>query len=495
MAEKKVSVRGSAAARAGKALDKKLRATAGDSFVNFAQKLGIGADNALSSGTYGFNPITRQRVMLEWIHRGSWIGGVAVDVVADDMTRAGVSIEGGLKSEQIDEIGEAATELGIWNSINETVKWSRLYGGCIAVMLIDGQSTETPLRIETVNKDQFKGLLVLDRWMVEPSMEDLVTDMGPSMGLPKFYRVTADAPGLRAQKIHYSRCLRLEGIKLPYWQKIMENLWGLSVLERLYDRMIAFDSASTGAAQLVYKSYLRTMKVKDLREIVSSGGPALAGLTKYIEMMRRFQGIEGISLLDAEDDMTTEQHSAFSGLSDALLQFGQQISGSLQIPLVRLFGQSPAGLSSTGESDLRTYYDGILQQQEKELRVPGTKIYRMIAQSRGIALSKGFKIKFNSLWQLTDDQKSEIAGKVASAVSSVESGGIISRRVALEELKQSSEITGIFSSISQEDIDEAENDPPPSAQAVMGQEPGAPPQPGAENVEQPAQNKEEKPDA
>jgi len=82
--------------------------------------------------------------------------------------------------------------------------------------------------------------------MVEPSLYDLVTDYGPNLGLPKFYRVTAMAPALINQKIHYSRVIRFDGIKMPYWQRVMENLWGISVLERMYDRMIAFDSATTG---------------------------------------------------------------------------------------------------------------------------------------------------------------------------------------------------------------------------------------------------------
>lgn len=49
-----------------------------DGFLNMAHKLGVGADNVLSSSTYGFNPITRNRQLLEWIHRGSWIGGLVL---------------------------------------------------------------------------------------------------------------------------------------------------------------------------------------------------------------------------------------------------------------------------------------------------------------------------------------------------------------------------------------------------------------------------------
>src|SRR5882757_10026576 len=68
------------------------RANTADAYQNFQQSIGLGTDNALTNSTYGFNPITRIRVLLEWIYRGSWLGGMAVDIIADDMTRAGIDI-------------------------------------------------------------------------------------------------------------------------------------------------------------------------------------------------------------------------------------------------------------------------------------------------------------------------------------------------------------------------------------------------------------------
>jgi uncharacterized protein len=431
-----------------------------DSFVNFSMNLGIGSDNPMTDSTYGFNPITRNRTLLEWIHRGSWLGGVAIDVVADDMTRAGVELLGTLKPDQIEAINEDATALGIWNSTNEGLKWARLYGGGILVHLVDGQDMESPLRMNTIRKGQYRGVLALDRWMVEPSLNDLVTDFGPDMGLPKYYSVVATAPGLARMRIHHSRCFRLEGIKLPYWQRLMENLWGLSVMERFYDRMVAYDSASTGAAQLVYKAYLRTFKIENMRELVAAGGDAEMGLIKYVEMARRFQGIEGMTIIDSKDDFQADAHSAFGGLSDALAQFGQQLSGALQIPLVRLFGQSPLGFS-TGETDLRNYYDTIKQQQEKQLRVGMTKIYRMLAASAGIQVPEGFKLDFRSLWQLTETEKGEIANRDADTISKAEESGLIDKPTALKELRQSSQVTGRFTNITEEMIAEAELEPPP----------------------------------
>lgn len=459
-----------------------LGAATNDSFVNFAQRLGMGADNALASGTYGYNPITRNRTLLEWIHRGSWLGGVAVDLVADDMTRAGIEFKSEMSPDDSEILEARATTMGIWEQTNECIRWGRLYGGSLGVMLVDGQDPTTPLRLETVGPGQFKGLMVLDRWMVEPSLEDLVTDYGPHLGMPKFYRVNAAAPAMRGQAIHHSRvAFRLVGVQLPYQQRLTENLWGISVLERLYDRMIAFDSASTGAAQLVFKSYLRTLSIEGMREIVAAGGAPMSGLMQYVDVMRRYQGIEGITLIDANDKFEAQGHQAFSGLSDALNQFGQQLSGALQIPLVRLFGQSPAGLNSSGESDLRTFYDHIRQQQRRHLLTGITMVYKLIAQSEVVNTPNNFGLDFKSLWDLDDVQKADVASKTGTTIGKAVEDGLIGRQTALKELRQSSRTTGIFSNITQEIILAADDEvAPPQPEGMPGDELGGPPEPEME---------------
>jgi phage-related protein (TIGR01555 family) len=465
--------------RARKAVAKEMYESIGlngvtsDSFVNFAHKLGVGADNPLSFASYGYNPLTRNRQQLEWIHRGSWLGGVAVDLIADDMTRAGAEITSEMEAHDTQRIEFAATTMGIWDKLNLTIKWGRLYGGCIAVMLIDGQDLKTPLRLETVQEEQFKGLCVLDRWMLEPSLGDLVTDYGPDMGLPKFYRVGANAPALRGSVIHHTRiALRHVGVDLPYQQQLTENLWGISVLERLYDRMLAYDSASTGAAQLVYRAFMRTFKIKDMRSVVAAGGAPLDGLTKYVDLMRRYQGIEGISMIDSEDEFEVQGTAgAFSGLSDALTQFAQQISGALQVPLVRLLGQSPGGLNSSGDSDLRTYYDGISQQQNRQMYVGVNTIYKLLAATVGVKVEDDFDVRFASLWQLSDKEKADVAKTTGETVQAAVDGGLIGHRTALLELRQQSRATGVFTNITSEQIEAADDEVlPPVAEKEMGLE-------------------------
>ena len=441
-----------------------------DSFVNMMHGLGIGADNPLSTASYGFNPITRNRIQLEWMHRGSWLAGLAVDIPADDMTRKGVEFTNEMDPSISERINMQVTGLQVWHQINEVIRWARLYGGAIGVVLIDGQDPRTPLRPDLVGPGQFKGIACLDRWMLEPTLDDLVTDLGPHLGLPRYYRVGANAPVLRGASIHYSRvAFRMVGIPLPYNQALTEQLWGISVLERIFDRMSGFDGATTGVMQLVYKSYQRTLSVEGLRDVVANGGDAYKGFLAYVNNMRRMQGIEGLSVIDAKDKLEAQTHQAFSGLADTMVHLGQQLSGALQIPLVRLFGQSPAGLNSTGESDLRTYYDHISNQQQKHLTRGVLLTYVLAARSLGIQLPENFMVKFASLLELNDEEKAGVASEVASAVATAFDDGLITQKAAMQELRQSSSRTGIFSNITHDMINEADDqvNPPPGADEVL----------------------------
>lgn len=444
-----------------------------DSFVNFAARLGMGTDNMASQAGYQTDYVSRNRVLLESAYRSSWIIGKAIDDYAEDMTREGIELQAEvLEPDEIEQLERAATGLGIWPALTNSIKWARLYGGCVAVLLIDGQKPETPLRLDTIKKDQFKGLLVLDRWILMPGNKP-ITELGPDMGKPLFYNVQQDSMGLQSQKIHHSRVVRLEGVELPYWQRVAENGWGQSVAERMWDRLIAFDSATQGAAQLMYKAHLRTYKVEGLRDIIAAGGKIFDGLVAQIDMIRKFQSSEGLTLMDAKDEF--EAHSyTFAGMAEMILQFGEQISGACGIPLVRLFGQSPAGLNSTGDSDWRNYYDNIKREQEHQLRRGVGKIYNALYRSTfGKEPPENFDFKFKSLWQMTDEQKADISDKGTTTICKAFDSGVIGRATALSELRALSDKTGMWSNITDDLVNEAEDEPPPVPE---GTDPNADPE-------------------
>lgn len=471
-----------------------------DGFDNFVSRVGLNNNNTLSAGSYYYNLVTRNRILLELSYRGSWIVGRVIDVWAQDMTRAGVDITTAEGNEDLKKLNSSISRLKIWQSLNFLIKWGRLYGGAIGVIQIEGQDITTPLNLDRVGKDQFKGIVVYDRWQLNPALTELI-NAGPDLGLPLYYDITTDPRAVEAnaegwdssyggrQRVHHSRVIRYTGIDLPYMQAITEMMWGESVLERLWDRLISFDNASMSAASLIDRANLRTISIDRLREIIAAGGEAYDALIQNFEMIRQFQVNEGLTLLDKEDVFTSDSYT-FAGLSDMLLQFAQQLSGSTGIPLVILFGQSPSGLNSTGDADIRTYYDNINSEQENKLRNGWELLLKVMWRSEfGKPMPDDLEFTFTPLWQMSETDKANNSKTVTETIVGAFENNVIGKATALRELKDKSGEIGLFGNISDEDIKDAEEDDalaeePPMPDEVDGQA-GEEPKP-PHNAEDPA---------
>lgn len=459
-------------------------APSADGFANFVSRLGIGpgVDNQLSAGFYEFNLLTRNRIQLEAMYRGSWVVGAMIDSVAEDMTRAGVTITSNEAAQDMEELQAGMVRLGIMNSLCDTIKWARLYGGSIGVFMVDGQDLSSPLDISRVGKGQFTGINVYDRWQLQPDLIQVIRS-GPEIGLPAYYTIVTsqsmlegsgtaqETIALSAQasiegglRVHHSRVVRMIGVQLPFFQAITEMMWGMSEIERLNDRLVSFDTSTLSAANLINHAHLRTVKIDGLREIVSAGGKALEGLMAQFEMMRVAQSNDGLTLLDKLDEFDSTSYT-FSGLSDMMLQFAQQLSGASKIPLVRLLGQSPAGLNSTGESDIRNYYDSIKSQQESRLRPGMSKIIKLTFQSMfGRPAPSDLQFDFTPLWQMSALDQANIGRTKTETIVGAYDSALIDKATTLKELRQTGSETGLFQNITDEQIAEAEKEvtlPPP----------------------------------
>lgn len=427
-----------------------------DSFSNIIARLGMQSDgnNLLSQGTHGFNPITRQRLVLEWAYRGSSICKNAVDIPANDMFRTGITMNG-LKPEEIDILQKELTRLQCWKALTEVIKWGRLYGGSLAYFMVDGQDPASDLNINKIGKGQFKGILPLSRWQALPSTGSVIMELGPDFGLPLEYQVTMDSTvSINLPTVNSTRVTRCIPVELPYYQRLAELNWGLSVLETLWDRLIAFDSVTMGAAQLAFKAHLRILKIKDLRQITAAGGDSLKGLQAQIDFMRATQSNESLTIIDGDDEFQANAYS-FGGFAELIDKFAEQISGALQIPLTRLMGVEPGGLGSNGESGFATYYDMIASQQENLLRHPIQKMLELTSMSvLGKPLPEDFSFTFNPLFEMDSAERADIESKDTATIISTYNAGLISLDEARSELRKASDFSNLF-----RDLDETFKQP------------------------------------
>lgn len=425
-----------------------VRAATNDGFQNLLLKIGQGSV-VQAGANYIANGTTANYQQLDMLYRGSWIVGNAVDYVAEDMTRAGIDLLG-VDPEDGAKLQRQLTRMGLWSAITLTLKWARLYGGAAAFIMIDGQDPSTELDLTTIAQEQFSGLKVFDRHSLTPAPNYLIRE-GQDMGLPEYYNVTR--LGLT---IHHSRLLRFVGRALPQIQAELEQGWGMSVVERIIDRIVPFDTATAGAAQLIQRASYRVVSVENLREILAQGGVAEENLIKMFKLVGVLQSNEGLTLIDKADTFQAYNYS-FGGLDNIMLQFAQQIAGATGIPLVRLLGQSPAGLNATGDGDMRQYHENVGQAQENDLRMPLLRLCEVLHWSvLGKAPGDDFDFEFRALAQMNIQEKAETGERLTKTIVEAYNNDAIDRPTMMRELKHVSTITGLFSNITDDMIDEAD---------------------------------------
>lgn len=429
-----------------------------DAFSNVLARLGYGTPNLLESTEYPMTRLSKDYALMNSLYRSHWIIRKVIDTIPEDMCKNWITIQTQLEPDQLRQLNKLQRTTKFKPKILEGLKWGRLYGGAGGLIIIDGHENmlEEPLNYDDIMPGSFKGLFVSDRWSgITPGIE-LVTDINdPEFGMPSSYEITTEDGQLL--KVHHSRIVRFEGRKLPYWEKLAEMYWGASEVEILFDELKKRDNTSWNIAQLIFLADLRVMKMDGIKEMLSLGNDqAQQRAYGTIQAQNWLMSNMGMQVIDREDEFQTFQYG-FSGLNDIYQSFMLDVSGACEIPVTRLFGRSPAGMNATGENDMQNYYDTIEEKQEAYLRPIFDKMLPIMCMSEFGAIPDDLDYGFNPIRTPDESDIAELAFKKSTAIKELYNSGLLSQRTALKELRQLSDSTGMFSNITDEDIDKADD--------------------------------------
>ena len=433
------------------------RARALDAFTNVLARLGAGTPNLLEGTEYSLQRLSRDFNQLNALYRESWIIRRIIDVIPSDMLKNWITITSGIDPDVEKKLSISLRRTQLIDKLKRGLQWGRLYGGALGVMLVkhQGYDLSQPLRLDWIMPGDFAGLLIFDRWNgVNPSSELIEDISDPDYGYPKYYTVT-DPAGGGSVKIHHSRVVRFTGNTLPFWEEIAEMQWGASVVESVFDELKKRDNVSWNIAQLTFMANIRVLKMQDLGQLLAAtDSESQAELLRTLEAQNMLLNNMGMQVMDAADGLETHQYT-FGGLADCYQQFIMDISGAAEIPVTKLFGRSPSGLNATGESDLQNYYDMIAEKQEAVLRPILNKVLPPFIISTIGSLPEDFDFDFDPVAEPTDKERADLAKCGTDNVVAAYNAGLISQRTALQELKQQSERTGVWTNITDEDIERA----------------------------------------
>lgn len=367
-----------------------------------------------SSEYYSFmadGPVSDQE-LVEFYEQNGLFARV-IDAPAEEAVKHGFELEG-LKDDTIqDFVDECLDELDWEETAMQCLKWARLFGGSIAVLLInDGRGLEEPVDYKHIKS--IDDIRIFDRSLVTPDYasmyhyesQDPFRTRGSRLGYPEKY-IVSSRNGMFT--VHEQRCLIFQNGVLPENTTTAQyQFWGMPEYVRVNRAIRDVEVAHGMAPKMLDRSVQAIYTMKDLAMLLATeqGEETVLKRLQTIDMAK---GLMNTMVLDADGEGYDFRTFSYTGVSDVINTTCNYLSALTNIPQTVLFGRSPAGMNSTGASDLENYYNYIERIQKRMLRSNLRYLIALLCQA-GISTKEikevpRIKVEFNSIWSMSEQEK------------------------------------------------------------------------------------------
>ena len=383
-----------------------------DGYSNMLNKVGTKQDNS-TAYQYSAEPFVTD-MELSRLYEGNGLFSKIINRPAEEAVKHGLDIDFG--DEDISEYIEEELDGLFWeNRFATAEKWARLYGGAIIVMLVDdGRGLEEPLDWDNVKS--LKELRVYDRSIVQPDYFGLYgvknynnIDFNPSIGEPEHYQVFSIYGYF---VVHKSRCLVFKNGELPeQTTSALYRFWGMPEYIKIRRSLRECITSHEDGVKLLERCVQAIYKMKNLSQLLSTdeGEDKVLQRLQVIDMAR---GILNSIAIDNDGEDYDYKQQSLSGVKEIIDSTCNMLSAVTDIPQTILFGRSPAGENSTGESDQENYYNMVENIQKQNMKRNARTIIdlKLIEGLRNgkIKEKPKYKVKFAALWSMSEKEKAEI---------------------------------------------------------------------------------------
>lgn len=385
-----------------------------DGYVNLLNKYGTKQDN---SEAYKFErePVIPD-MQLTGLYEGNGLFSKIIDTPAEEALKHGFDLN--LKSDELNAFVEDALDDLEWEEKAATaIKWARLYGGALIVMLIDdGRGLEEPVDWEHIRS--IDELRVYERSIVQPDYASLYQqDYGgkgagnrvSKFGQPEYYYVSSIYGSF---KVHESRCLVFRNGVLPEQTSNATYLfWGMPEYVRIRRALRETVTAHTDSVKLLERSVQAIYSMKGLASLLTTDDGENQVL-KRLQLVDTSRGLLNSIAIDSEGEQYDFKTFQFSGVKDVIDATCNMLSALTNIPQTILFGRSPAGMNATGDSDFESYYNFVEKIQrlmlKRNLRTLLDVVFRAGIASGDVAEEPDYKLEFKPLWSLSDTEQAAV---------------------------------------------------------------------------------------
>ena len=325
-----------------------------------------------------------------------------IDRPAEEALKHGMKYNVG--DPQLEEFLDDALDRLDWEDKATTaIRWARLFGGSIIVMLLDdGGGLEEPVNWQDVRS--VEELLVYERAVVQPDPDTYRT------GKATYFDVSSTYGGFF--RVHRSRCLVFKNGSLPEFGAPQQYFyWGLPEYIRIKRDLSIVLKTHQNAANMIEKSVQPVYKMMGLQDTLAAEGGDTAVL-KRLNVIDQARGMLNSIAVDMDGEDYAFQTFQLSGTQEILESTYNLPSAVPCIPQTILFGRSPSRENATGESDLENYYNFVEGIQKRMLKKNIRTLLKAVTQAGvydGSIEDPGtIKPTFKPLWSLSEAEQATV---------------------------------------------------------------------------------------
>lgn len=384
-----------------------------DGYINLLNKYGTAQDNS-EAYRYASENQTPDTILMTHYEQNGLFGKI-IDIPAQEAVKKGFKLN--IADAAVEEyIQKKVRRMKFFTTVEESLKWSRLFGGALAVMIIDDGINDLTKPVNWKKAKKIDEIVVYDRSVVTPDYQSMYRGVGvygtaqrSKFRMPEYYNVFSIYGSFR---VHESRCLIFRNGKMPEKASTSDyRFWGVPEYNHIKRAMRETITAHGDAVKLLERSVQAVYKTKNLAQMLSTD-EGENDVLRRLQLIDTARGILNSIAIDADGEDYDFKTITLSGVKEVIDSACNMLSALTEIPQTKLFGRSPAGMNATGESDLENYYSFIDKIRESQIKDNLCSLIDGIIQiginNKELTERPDYELEFEPLWNEKESERATI---------------------------------------------------------------------------------------
>lgn len=338
-----------------------------------------------------------------------------VHTLADEMTREWGELS--TKEKENENIVQAVLDemerLETQNKFKDASIKTGFFGGCL-VFLDVREDPNVPLEDIELEKPLFKegmddfnksklsgkhlvGLRVIEPINLAPGVYNSIDPTAADFFEPEHFYVLG-------RKIHKSRFLYFADNIPPQVLKPVYLFFGIPLAQLAFTYVQDFYKAKDVCTRILQKFSCSAIST-DIEKLIYANGKN--AVKDRISTIAKYRDNDSILVLDKENEEFSQTNTPLAGLKEMWYASLELIPMIFGIPATKLLEISPSGFNSTGEFEMRNFYDSVHTKQSNVFDAPLKRLLEIICYTKGLDPDK-LAWSWKSLFKMSDKETAEV---------------------------------------------------------------------------------------